>query len=130
MSRRTWLAIERTFFDASSRTGNRELRAVSGAANSGEKGFSQVLCLSRTNAADAVQFAHSCGPYPRHLAERGVVKDDVRRHPARPRNLEAHRAKPLEEIAIDVLPGVSFDARALGKVASIRARTGNAAVKA
>ena len=43
-------------------------------------------------------------PEPRHLAQRRVVEDDVRRHAARARDLQAHGAQPLEQIAIDVLP--------------------------
>ena len=50
-------------------------------------------------------------PEPRHLAQRRVVEDDVRRHAARPRDLEPHRAQALEEIAIDVLPRLGLDAR-------------------
>ena len=48
---------------------------------------------------------------PRHLAQRRVVEDDVRRHAARARDLQPHGAQPLEQLAIDVLPRLGLDAR-------------------
>ena len=48
---------------------------------------------------------------PRHLAQRRVVEDDVRRHAARAGDLEAQRAQALEQIAIDALPRLGLDPR-------------------
>ena len=39
------------------------------------------------------------------------MEDDVGRHAARARDLQAQRAQPLEQIAIDALPRLGLDAR-------------------
>ena len=48
---------------------------------------------------------------PRQLAQRGVVEDDVRRHAALARHLQAQRAQPLEEVAIDAFPAFGLGLR-------------------
>jgi hypothetical protein len=44
------------------------------------------------------------------------VEDDVRRDTALTGDVEAQRAKPLEEISIDILPGLGLDARTLRRL--------------
>src|SRR5205085_11628530 len=66
--------------------------------------IAEVGGLAHADASDAEQRVERRGTQPRHLAKRHVMEDDVRRHPARARDLEAHGAQPLEERPVNAFP--------------------------
>src|SRR4051812_42075983 len=60
--------------------------------------------LAGADAVDAAQLLDVPRLQPRELAQRGVVKNDVRRHAAGTRETQPHRAQTVEQILIGVGP--------------------------
>src|SRR5258705_8912202 len=73
-----------------------------------EEKIPEVACLAGANALHGEQRIHGRRTQPRHLAKRHIMKDHVRRDTARSGDVEAHRAQPLEERAVDPLPRFGF----------------------
>jgi hypothetical protein len=60
-----------------------------------------------------VKLRHRLWAYAGHLTQRRIVKDDVRGNAPRAGDLKTHRAQAFEQIAVNILPGVSLDPRPL-----------------
>ena len=85
-----------------------------------EEDAAEVFRLARAHAFHREQRRHRRGPQPRHLAQRRVVEDHVRRHAARARDVETQTAQPLEQRAIDALPRLRLGTRPLARLALLR----------
>ena len=75
-----------------------------------QKHIAEILGLARAHAFHLQQRVNRSRPQTGHFAERGIVKNDVRRNASRTGDLESNPAQPIEELAIDVLPRLGFDA--------------------
>ena len=76
-----------------------------------EEDAAEVVGFSRADAFHFEQRRQGVGSQPCHFAQGCIVKDDVRRNPARARDLQPHRAQAFEEIAVHVLPRLGLDSR-------------------
>src|SRR4051812_40869052 len=63
-----------------------------------EERLAQIVGLARADAFDFEQRVDGRGPKAGHLAQRGVVEDDIGGDTARARDLQPHRAQAFEEI--------------------------------
>ena len=69
-----------------------------------QKHVAEILGLARAHAFHLQQRVNRPRPQTGHFAERGIVKNDVRRNTSRSRDLESNPPQPIEEPPIDVLP--------------------------
>ena len=76
-----------------------------------EEDTAEILRFTSANAFDREQGFDRIRPQPRHLAQRCIVKNDVRRNPPRAGNFEPNSAKPLEQLVIDTQPRLGLDVR-------------------
>src|SRR5438128_12495939 len=70
--------------------------------------LAELFGLPGADAVDGVQLLDALRLQTGQLAQGGVVEDDVRRDAAFARDAEADGAQPIEEIVIDVLPGLAI----------------------
>ena len=80
-------------------------------ANGRQEDLAEVVGLARADTFHGAERVDGGRSKAGHLTKRRVVKDHVRRHATLARGLEPHRAKPLEQLAVDVFPRLRLDAR-------------------
>ena len=79
----------------------------------GTAGRNPRPCGRRRRARAAAPTATAAWPWPSRAA--CVVEDDVGRHAAAARDLEAQRAQRVEQVAVDALPRLALDARRIAR---------------